>query len=112
ITDPGFLTMFSIPLKQGNAQTALNNLYSIVITEKMAKRMFGLEDPMNKQIKIDSNNFTVTGIMKDLPTNTRFDFDYLLSWQIMKKLGWDDAYWDNNRPNTFVQLNPEARFET
>src|ERR1700688_46442 len=111
IVDPGFLTMFSFPLKQGNPQTALNDIYSIVITEKMAKRFFGQDDPMNKLIKIDSNNFTVTGIMQDLPTNTRFDFDYLLSWKMMKKLNWDDDYWDNNRPNTFVQLKPQVNFE-
>ncbi len=112
IVDPSFLTMFSFPLKQGNAQTALNDIYSIVITEKMANRLFGKDDPMNKQIKIDSNNFTVTGIMKDLPTNTRFDFDYLLSWKMMKKLGWDDEFWDNNRPNTFVLLKPHVNFES
>jgi len=112
IVDPGFLNMFSFPLEKGNKETALNNLYSIVITEKMATRMFGRDDAMNKQIKIDSNNFTVTGIMKDLPANTRFSFDYLLSWSLMKKLGWDDDFWNNNRPNTFVQLKPQARFET
>ncbi|HEV3223488.1 MAG TPA: ABC transporter permease [Puia sp.] len=111
IVDPGFLTMFSFPLIQGNPQSALNDIYSIVITEKMATRLFGKDDPMNKQIKIDSNNFTVTGIMKDLPTNTRFGFDYLLSWKMMKKLGWDDEFWDNNRPNTFVQLKPQVNFE-
>lgn len=112
IVDPSFLTMFSFPLKQGNPNNALNDIYSIVITEKMATRLFGKDDPMNKQVKIDSNNFTVTGIMKDLPTNTRFDFDYLLSWKMMKKLGWDDDFWDNNRPNTFVQLKPHANFES
>ena len=112
IVDPGFLTMFSFPLIQGNPQTALNDIYSIVITEKMATRLFGKEDPMNKQIKIDSNNFTITGIMKDLPTNTRFSFEYLLSWKMMNKLGWDDEFWDNNRPNTFVLLKPHVNFES
>src|SRR6185437_14997103 len=47
IVDPVFLTMFSFPLIRGNLHTALNSVYSIVITEKMAKRMFGREDPMN-----------------------------------------------------------------
>ncbi len=111
IVDPAFLTIFSFPLKQGNAQTALNDINSIVITEKMAKKFFGQDDPMNKIIKIDGNNFNVTGIMQDLPTNTRFDFDYLLSWKMMKKLNWDDDYWDDNRPNTFVQLKPDVNFE-
>jgi putative ABC transport system permease protein len=108
IVDPSFLSMFSFPLKTGNPQTALNNVYSIVLTEKMAKKMFGQEDAMNKQIRIDSNNFTVTGILKDLPTNTSFSFEYLLSWDIMKKLHADDGDWDNNSVNTYVQLKPQV----
>jgi putative ABC transport system permease protein len=111
IVDPAFLTMFSFPLKEGNQQTALNNIYSIVITEKMAKRLFGSEDPMNRQIKVDSNNFTVTGVLKDLPTNTQFSFDYLVHWDIMKKMHWDDADWGNNSVNTFVQLKPQVNPE-
>ncbi len=108
ITDPAFLNMFSFPFKAGNAKTALDNIYSIVVTEKMAKKMFGQEDPMNKQIKIDSNIFTVTGVLKDLPTNTRFTFEYLLPWKIMRKLNWDDDDWGNNSTNTFVQITAQA----
>ncbi len=112
IVDPAFLDMFSFPLKKGNAKTALNSVYSIVITEKMAKKMFGLEDPMDKQIKIDSNNFTVTAIIKDLPTNTRFSFEYLLPWTIMKKLNADDSEWGNNSVNTFVLVKPQTNPES
>ncbi len=111
ITDPAFLTMFSFPFIQGNPKTALDNIYSIVITEKMAKKMFGEANAMNKQIKIDSNNFTVTGVMKDLPTNTRFSFEYLLPWQILKKLNLDDDAWDNNGVNTYVQVRPNTNME-
>jgi putative ABC transport system permease protein len=108
ITDPAFLNMFSFPFREGNAKTALDNIYSIVITEKMAKKMFGREDPLNKQIKIDSNLFTVTGVMKDLPTNTRFTFEYILPWNILRKLYGEDNNWDNNSTNTFVQLSEQA----
>ena len=111
ITDPSFLKMFSFPFVQGNPATALNNVYSIVITEKMAKKMFGSENAMNKQIKIDSNNFTVTGILKDLPVNTRFSFEYLLSWDMVKKLKNDDNEWDNNSVTTFVQVKPNTNPE-
>jgi ABC-type antimicrobial peptide transport system permease subunit len=104
MADTGFLSMFSFPLVEGNKRTALNSVYSIVITEKMAKQMFGKEDAMNRQIRIDKNNFTVTGILKDLPSNTRFSFDYLLSWDFLKKIGFDDDFWGNNSINTFVQL--------
>ncbi|HVV06044.1 MAG TPA: ABC transporter permease [Puia sp.] len=108
VVDPSFLTMFSFPMIKGNPATALNNLYSIVITEEMAKKMFGNEDAMNKIIRIDQDNFTVTGILKDLPPNSTFDFEYLLPWDYMKKTGEDDQYWGNNSVGNYVLLTPGA----
>ncbi len=67
VVDPSFLSMFSFPLLKGDPKTALNNIYSMVITEKMAKKMFGNEEAYNKTIRIDKDNFTVTGILKDIP---------------------------------------------
>ncbi len=108
IVDPSFLSIFSFPLLQGNRATVLDNVYSIVITEKMAKKMFGNEPSMGKTIRINRDHFTVTGILKDLPANTRFEFDYLLPWEYMKKLGWDDDYWGNNSISTFVQCGEKT----
>jgi len=108
VTDPSFLSMFSFPLSQGNAKTVLNNVYSIVITEKMAKKMFGATDVINKVITIDKDNFTVTGILKDLPTNSSIDFEYILPWAYLVKSGGDDNYWGNNSVQTFVQLKPNT----
>ena len=108
ITDPSFLSMFSFPLVQGNVKTALNNVYSILVTEEMAKKMFGTADVINKVITIDKDNFTVTGVLKDLPTNSSFDFEYILPWSYLIKTGGDDNYWDNNSVQTFVQLKPNA----
>jgi putative ABC transport system permease protein len=106
IADPSFLSMFSFPLVKGNANTALNNMYSIVITRKMAKKMFDTEDAMNKVITIDKDNFTVTGILKDLPINTSFEFEYILPWAYLVNSGSDDTNWGNNFVNTYVQLKP------
>ncbi|MEP7141461.1 MAG: ABC transporter permease [Ferruginibacter sp.] len=108
ITDPSFLSMFSFPLVQGKAKNALNSVYSIVITEKMSKKMFGTTDAMNKVITIDQDNFTVTGILKDLPTNSSFDFEFILPYAYLIKSGGDDDYWGNNSLQTFVQLKPNA----
>ncbi|MBE7169506.1 MAG: ABC transporter permease [Williamsia sp.] len=108
VTDASFLSMFSFPLVQGNINTALNNVYSIVVTEKMAKKMFGTTDAMNKIITIDRNNFTVTGILKNLPANTAFDFEYILPWAYLRTTGEDDSLWGNNSVQTFVQLKPAA----
>ena len=105
--DASFFQMFSFPFSAGAKNDQLQNLYSIVITEKLAKKLFGNEDPLNKTIKIDStDNFIVTGILKDLPSNTRFTFEYLLPWAYLKKLGWENDSWLSNNISSFVLLNP------
>jgi putative ABC transport system permease protein len=107
-TDPDFLTMFSFPLIKGNPKIALNSMNNIVITEKTAKKLFGNEDAMGKTVKIDSVDFfTVTGVMKDLPNNTDFDFEYLMPWSYWEKLNKsEDKNWGNNSVQTFAVLKP------
>jgi ABC-type antimicrobial peptide transport system permease subunit len=108
ITDPAFLKMFSFPLLQGNVETALNDPYSIVVTDKMAKKMFGNDDAMNKLIHIDSNDFKVTGVLKDLPPNTTFDFEFILPWRYLELTGGEDKRWGNNSIATYLQLKEGA----
>jgi putative ABC transport system permease protein len=111
IVDSNFLQVFSFPVAQGNARLALMDMHNIVLTEKLAKKIFGNEDPMGKVIKIDNkDNFTVTAIVKDLPNNTRFKFEYLLPWAYLRSQGNDDQYWGNNSTRTYVLLKPNASF--
>ncbi|MEP6467432.1 MAG: ABC transporter permease [Parafilimonas sp.] len=106
-TDTSFFKVFSFPLLEGNASTALNQQNNIVITQKLAKKLFGNTDAVGKIIRIDSaDNFTVTAVMKDLPNNTSFDFDYLLPWSYLKKIGGDDSYWGNNSVQSYLLLKP------
>jgi ABC-type antimicrobial peptide transport system permease subunit len=106
-TDSGFLKTFSFPLLEGNVNKALSENYHIVITKKLAKKLFGNEDAMGKTVRIDSNaNFVVSGVLKDLPNNTAFDFEYLLPWSYLNTIGGDDTYWGNNSITTFVLLKP------
>lgn len=107
LTDPAFLTMFDFPLLKGNPRTALNGPHSIVLTEKAAGQLFGNGEALGKVIRIDSNiNFTVTGILKNIPHNSRFEFDYLVPWSYMKEVGWEDANWSNSSIATYVLLKP------
>ncbi len=109
IVDPSFLQMFSFPLVKGNKNEQLKNIYSIIITERLAKKLFGDEEAIGKIIKIDSaDHFTVTGVLKDLPSNSRFDFDYLLSWDYFKKTGWNNDSWLSNNITTFLLLKPNT----
>jgi putative ABC transport system permease protein len=106
-TDPGFLTMFTFPLVKGDAKTALNNINDIVITQKLSKKLFGNDNAMGKTIKIDSNAyFTVTGVLKDLPNNTLFNFEYLMPWAYQNKINGDEKNWGNNSVQTWALLKP------
>lgn len=109
IVDSNFLNVFSFPLLKGDPNTVLKDMYSIVLTEKLAKSFFGNEEPMGKVVRIDNkDNFTVTGIIKDLPNNTRFKFEYLLPWAYLRKLGEDDANWGNNSTRNYVLLKENS----
>ncbi|MEJ0080410.1 MAG: hypothetical protein WDM78_05525 [Puia sp.] len=63
---------------------------------------------MAKQIRIDSVNLLVVkAVLKDLPDNTQFRFEYLLPWSYMQKIGWiDNGAWENNSVRTFYTLKP------
>lgn len=107
--DSVFFEVFSFPLKKGNPKTALPDAHSLVITESLAKKLFGDEDPMGKVVQVDNrDNFTVTAIAKDPPTNSRFQFEFLLSWAYLRQLGGDDTYWGNNSTLTYVLLKPNT----
>jgi len=111
MVDSNFLQMFSFPLLKGNSKLALMDMHSIVLTEKLAQKIFGNEDPMGKVIKIDNkDNFTVTGIARDLPNNTRFNFEYLLPWSYARYRGEDDENWGNNSTRTYVLVKPNVSF--
>jgi putative ABC transport system permease protein len=105
-TDPGFLKMFSFKLIAGNTD-ALKANNSIVVTQKMAVKLFGSDNVIGKIVKIDStDNFTISGVLKDLPNNTAFNFEYLIPWSYLKKINQDDNYWGNNSIRTYILLKP------
>ncbi|HET9826775.1 MAG TPA: ABC transporter permease [Chitinophagaceae bacterium] len=113
--DPAFLDMFSFPLTAGQADEQLRNVYSITLTETFAKKLFGNEDALGKIIKIDSiDNLTVTGVLKDPPRNTRFDFEYLLPWDYLRKVGegWANDSWLSNNTPTYVLLRKNTNVVT
>ncbi|MES2647229.1 MAG: ABC transporter permease [Bacteroidota bacterium] len=107
--DSNFLQVFSFPMEKGNPTTALKDMHSIVVTKKLANKIFGSEEPMGKIVKINNGeNFTVTGVLQDLPNNTRFDFEYLLPWAYKRSKGDDDENWGNNSTRTYVLLKENA----
>ncbi len=80
-----FLKMFQYKLLQGNANDVLNNPYSIVLTQSTAKALFGNEDPINKVVRFDNkNDLKVTGVLKDIPSNSTLQFSYLVPFSYLE----------------------------
>jgi uncharacterized membrane protein YuzA (DUF378 family) len=104
--DPSFLQIFSFPLVQGNIETALKQPHSLILTESMARRYFGGEDPMGKTLTMDGKfDFTVTGIMKDVPANSTIQHDSLVPLEFMREFGWYIDRWESDNVVTWVQLH-------
>ncbi len=82
---PEFLEMFHFELLKGSARSVLSDPYSIVLTESTARLLFGTIDPINKFMRIDNaHDVKVTGILKDLPSNSSIHFDYLLPFELYR----------------------------
>ena len=110
MVDSNFLQVFSFPLIEGNAKTVLNDPYSIVLTEQLAIKLFGKnEEAVGKVIRINNtDNLIVSGILKDLPNNTQFNFEYLIPWSYLRIKGGDDDNWGSTSTQTYVLLKPGA----
>ncbi|MBS1729343.1 MAG: ABC transporter permease [Bacteroidetes bacterium] len=106
LTDSGFFDLFSFPLILGNAATALKNPNSIVLTETSAKKYFGsVNNAMGKVVEMDKQfQLKVTGIAKDVPSNSHMDFDMVVP---IENFTHDDGFnvWINNRLFVYVLLN-------
>ncbi len=74
--DSAFFKIFSFPLVRGSAETVLDDPYSVVITESLADKLFGSDEPLGKVIRVDeSYDIKVTGVMKDIPDNSHITFN-------------------------------------
>ncbi len=105
--EANFMKMFSIPLIEGNIDKALVEPNSIVISEAMANKYFGNEDPIGKSLAIGTQQtaYKVTGLFEKVPDNTHFHFDAFLSmstWHIT------NPTWSNLGPYTYIELHQNA----
>jgi len=86
--DPAIFRMFTFPLVKGEPQSALANPYSIVLTGSLAAKYFGNKEPVGKIIRVDNRvDFTVTGVMKDIPKNSHMQFDFVVPFTLIGKKG-------------------------
>lgn len=112
-TDSNFFKVFPSLLLKGNIETVLKDPHNIVLSEKMATKIFGTDDPIGKRIEngshsfSDVDNFVVTGIMKDLPSNAHFHVNFIAQNSHAEE--WDQsAFWNRPRMYTYLRLSETA----
>ena len=107
--DPDFFSLFSFPLIKGNITTVLKDPNSVVLTESTAKKYFGsIDNAIGKVIKLDKNlPLKVTGIAKDVPSNSHLYFDLVVPLENYKNNG-TMTVWINNGMYTYVLLDPQV----
>ena len=115
-TDTAFLKVFDYKVLQGNRDQMLKHPNSVVLTERMAKILFGDENPINKTVKMGGKEeLIVEGVIEDVPVTSSIQFDYLASWQLfLKENPWAQESaqnWGNNYCLTVLQLQDNDFYE-
>lgn len=109
--DPNFFEVFTLPIIKGNKNTPLDKPNSVVISQSLAENIFGNSDPIGKSITVTNRNeqLHISGVMKDIPKNSHFHFDLLVS-----TLGYPNAKkttWMQSDFFTYLVLKEDAEIE-
>lgn len=106
-----FFEVFSIPLIQGVDSLVLKEPWTVVLSESLAKKIFGDENPVGKRIKQnDATDFTVTGVYKDIPERSHMNFDLLYSFESYVRFTSENARnaWQWDGFLNYVVLHPDT----
>ncbi len=102
--DQPFFKIFSFPIIEGNAATALDAPDKIVVTKSMAKKYFGNDDPINKTLSIGDKDFRVSAICEDVPQNSQIKFDFATQFSNLYNVK-DETWWTANWITYFLVKN-------
>lgn len=109
--DETFFDVFSVNMLQGDPTRVLAQKNTLAMSASTAKKYFGNEDPIGKRLKLDGGlDFEVRGVYEDIPNNTHFHFDMLLSF-ITRENEYNDQQWLSQNYETYFVLNPNATME-
>ncbi|HET6543088.1 MAG TPA: ABC transporter permease, partial [Chryseolinea sp.] len=113
--DPNLFTFFNFPLRQGNPSFVLNEPYSVVISEHIAAKYFGSDEPVGKVLQLNNETaLKVTGVFKNLPRNTHLAFNIVISTLTVSN-SIDKIKITNGGPYCYLKLTPATTvksFET
>ncbi len=104
VVDSTFAEVFELPLISGSPENILHNPQDLLIKTSVAKKLFGEQDPMGKEVLFKGIKFLVAGLLRDWPKNSSLDFDLIIPFH--SNLVWD------NRGLEFVRLSPGASIES
>jgi len=105
--DPSFFEVFGHRFLAGNREHAFDDRYSIVLTESLARKCFGDEDPLGRTIKMSDTDLTVTGVVADVSANSHIQFDYV--FPAVNMADWresDMESWSYIQFATYLRLKP------
>jgi putative ABC transport system permease protein len=114
--DPSFFTVFDFRLLKGNPKTALDAPYNLVLSESIAKKYFGDEDPIGQTLRIfqydpdgTGVDYKITGVVEDCPLNSHIQYSMLFSFSTIAVYDIDETQnWFNNGYYTYTLLKPSA----
>ncbi|HTD98256.1 MAG TPA: ABC transporter permease [Mucilaginibacter sp.] len=108
--DPAIFSVFTLPMIEGNPATALKETHTIVITERIAMKYFNSTSAVGKVLTFnDTALYKVTGVIKNIPKQSHFDFDFFISMPTISE-SRDDSWFSNNF-DTYILLRPDADYK-
>lgn len=108
--DPSLFDIFTLPFTEGNSATAFKDLYSIVVTQKTARKFFGVDKGVvGRRVKVDNKQeYTISGVIRDIPENSSIQFEWVAPFQLYYQQNDWLNNWTNNGIDTYVELEPAA----
>ncbi len=106
-TDTTFFEMFSFPVTQGSTSNPLSRIDAIMIREDLAARLFGTENPINRQLVINDDELvTVTGVFQVPETGSHLDFTFVRPITVLEQTGNSVSEWDWGNLATYLLMEP------
>ena len=107
--DEEFFKIFTYPFVYGSENDPFPDIHSAVITEAIARKYFGDENPVGKNLSLDDETIlTISGVIENVPVNAQLQFDILLHFDFLKELynvEWD---WESNSVYAYALLSEEV----
>lgn len=105
IAEASFFEIFTFPFIKGNKNKALSSPYSIVLTESIANKYFGDEQPVGKTLIVDNRDqLQVSGIIQNIPPNSHLEFDIFIPFTYLRERGHNLEQWDFSNCQTYILL--------